>query len=259
MRREAIIAISALSFVFLIQIVIMAQGLTAGAVEQSVTVDGISRKYLVFAPKGYDKPLPIVVALHGGGSNARQTERFTRFNALASREGFVVVYPEAVEGHWNDGRGVEELKAQRDNIDDVKFVRLILDQVSKEHKIERSRVFCTGISNGAIMSHRLTAEASDLIAAIAPVAGGMAPTIAKKFHPDYPVSIFIIQGDADPLVPIRGGTVGLPKGKKRGLVIPTEETISVYVAPQRQPRDTDHDDLGSRRKGWHLGGDQEVS
>ena len=69
----------------------------------------------------------------------------------------------------------------------------------------------------------------EAIAAIAPVVGGMAPAMAKKFHPAHPVSILIIQGDADPLVPIRGGTVGFFRGSRRGHVIPTEETISLYV------------------------------
>ena len=197
--------------------------------EHTVTVDGISRKYLVFAPKGFDKPLPVVLAFHGGGSKARQMERYTRFNDLAAKEGFLVVYPEAVDGNWNDGRGIEGVRAQQENIDDVKFVRLIVDRISKEYMIDRSRVFCTGISNGAFMSHRLATEASDLIAAIAPVVGGMAPAMAKKYHPDQSVSILIIQGDADPLVPIRGGMVGFPRGRKRGLVVPTEETISLYL------------------------------
>ena len=116
----------------------------------------------------------------------------------------------------------------------MKFVRTIVDRISREHRIDRSRVFCTGISNGAFMSHRLATEASDLIAAIAPVVGGMAPAIAKKFQPDHLVSILIIQGDADPLVPIHGGTVGFRRGRKRGQVIPTEETISLYVRRQRQ-------------------------
>ena len=173
--------------------------------------------------------MPMVLALHGGGSNARQMERYTRFNDLAAKEGFLVVYPEAVDGNWNDGRGIAGVRAQQENIDDVKFVRTILDCMSKEHKIDRSRVFCTGISNGAFMSHRLATEASDVITAIAPVVGGMAPAMAKKFHPDQPVSILIIQGDADPLVPIRGGMVGFPRGRKRGQVIPTEETISLYL------------------------------
>jgi len=142
--RAAVITISLLS---LFQIVTVAQGLRGEAVEHTLTVDGITRKYLVFAPKWFDKPLPVLLALHGGGSNARQMERYTRFNDLAAKEGFLVVYPEAVDGNWNDGRGIEGVKAQQDNIDDVKFVRTIVDRLNKIHTIDRSRVFCTGISN----------------------------------------------------------------------------------------------------------------
>src|SRR5271157_2699103 len=228
MRRATLFCLASLAVVIFASIATPAEP-KGGAVGHTVTVDGISRKYLVFAPKGFDKPLPVVLAFHGGGSKARQMERYTRFNDLAAKEGLLVVYPEAVEGNWNDGRGIEGVRAQQENIDDVKFVRTILDRMSKEHKIDRSRVFCTGISNGAFMSHRLAAEASDLITAIAPVVGGMAPAMAKKYHPDQSVSILIIQGDADPLVPIRGGMVGFPRGRKRGLVVPTEETIALYV------------------------------
>jgi len=227
--RAAVITVTTVSLLSLLQIVTVAQGLKGEAVEHSVTVDGMSRKYLVFAPKGFDKPLPVVQAFHGGGSNARQMERYTRFNDLAAKEGFLVVYPEAVEGNWNDGRGIEGVRAQKENIDDVNFVRTIVDRTSKDLKIDRSRIFCTGISNGAFMSHRLATEASDMIAAIAPVVGGMAPAMAKNFRPAYPVSILVIQGDADPLVPIRGGMVGFPRGRKRGQVVPTEETISLYM------------------------------
>ncbi len=229
MRRAAVITVTAVSLLSLLQIVTVAQGLKNEAIEHTVTVDGISRNYLVFAPKRFDKPLPMVLALHGSGSNARQMERYTRFSDLAAKEGFLVVYPEAVDGNWNDGRGIEGVRAQQENIDDVKFVRLIVDRISKDLTIDRSRIHSTGISNGAFMSHRLATEASDLITAIAPVVGGMAPSMAKQFHPTYPVSILIIQGDADPLVPVRGGMVGFPRGRKRGQVVSTEETISLYL------------------------------
>lgn len=91
------ITVTALGLFSLFQIVAVAQGLRGEAVEHTVTVDGITRKYLVFAPKGFDKLLPVILAFHGGGSNARQMERYTRFNHLAAKENFLVVYPEAVE------------------------------------------------------------------------------------------------------------------------------------------------------------------
>jgi len=54
---------------------------------------------------------------------------------------------------------------------DVTYVRRILDQLETELKIDRSRVFATGLSAGGGMSFQLALEAPDLVAAIAPVAG----------------------------------------------------------------------------------------
>ena len=120
MRRAMLFCLASLAVVIFASIATPAEP-NGGAFEHSVTVDGISRNYLVFAPQRFDKPLPMVLALHGGGSNARQMERYTRFNDLAAKEGFLVVYPEAVEGNWNDGRGMPGVRAQQENIDDVKF------------------------------------------------------------------------------------------------------------------------------------------
>ena len=199
------------------------------AIEKTLQVDGMQRHYFVFAPAKGGEPMPVVLAFHGGGGNARQMERYTGFDELAEKKGFIVIYPESIEGNWNDGRGVKFIRAQRENINDVKFVRELLDDVTKDYKVDRGRVFATGISNGAIMSHRLAAEASDLIAGIAPVVGGMAPAIAEKFKPEFPVSILIIQGDADPLVPIVGGDVVVGRGYPRGKVISTKEVLAKYV------------------------------
>jgi len=156
-------------------------------------------------------------------------EGYGRFNGLAEKEKFVVAYPEAVDGNWNDGRGVQFIRAQRENIDDVKFVRMVIEDIGKQCKLDTSKVIATGISNGAFISHRLAAEASDVITAVAPVVGGMAPSIAKSFAPKYPVSLLVIQGDADPLVPIDGGYVGFRGGRRRGELVPTKDAVAKYL------------------------------
>jgi polyhydroxybutyrate depolymerase len=143
--------------------------------------------------------MPVLIALHGGGGKAQQMERNTKFDDLAEKEGFIVIYPESFGGYWNDGRGVEFMRAQKENINDVKFIKSLVENTAKEHKIDAGRVFATGISNGGFMSHRLANEASDVIAGIAPAVGGLAPAIAEKFKPEFPASILIVQGDADPL------------------------------------------------------------
>ena len=138
----------------------------------------------------------------------------------------------------------------RENVDDVKFLRQVVDTIGQEHQLDRSRIFSTGISNGAFMSHRLAAEASDLVAGIAPLVGGLPLSLAEKFNPRYPVSLFVIQGDADPLVPIEGGDVGYRRGKKRGKFIATRDAVAKYVHLNQingkptvsQLQDTDPDD-----------------
>ena len=88
-----------------------------------------------------DKPgMALVVALHGGGSNAKQMERETRFDAIAAREQFIVVYPEGIGHHCHDGRpGVGEA-----DVDDVAFLRTLVDDLAKRYAIDRHRVFATG-------------------------------------------------------------------------------------------------------------------
>jgi len=96
---------------------------------------------------------------------------------LADRETFVAVYPNGTGRFgnrlltWNAGACCAY--AMSNNVDDVGFVRALVTKLTESIPIDRRRIYATGLSNGAMMSHRLAAEAADLIAAIAPVAGGM--------------------------------------------------------------------------------------
>ncbi len=212
-----------------------AQQVAYRSTAKTIEVDGRTRTYHVGIPRQAKGPLPLVFVLHGGGninklgSKGRQLERYTQLSAIGAREGFIACYPEGFEGNWNDGRSVSHIKAHSEDIDDVKFLRNVVEAIGREHDLDHSRIFATGISNGAFMSHRLAAEASEVFSAIAPVAGGMPEPIAEHFEPRYPVSLFIIQGESDPLVPIAGGEVGYRFGKKRGKFIPTNESVAKYV------------------------------
>jgi hypothetical protein len=73
----------------------------------SITVDGRVRTYLLHIPPQGDspRPMPLVLAFHGGGGQGPGMERLTRFDAIADREGFLVAYPDGVKRGWNDERG----------------------------------------------------------------------------------------------------------------------------------------------------------
>jgi len=150
-----------------------------GSYEISIEHDGRARTALVYVPStiAAGKPVPVILNFHGGGGNAAAHRDYVRMDALADREGFIVVYPNGtgrLEDRlltWNAGLCCGY--AQAEKVDDVGFVRALLGAVGTRTPLDTARVYATGLSNGAMMTYRLAAQASDRIAAIAPVAGSM--------------------------------------------------------------------------------------
>jgi polyhydroxybutyrate depolymerase len=180
-------------------------------VEGSMIVDGRSRTYLLNLPPNYNDAtgFSLVLALHGGGGKASQMESDYLLTEKANSAKFVIVYPEGVQSDgtlgartWNAGTCCDY--AVEKNIDDVKFISLLIDDLLKKYpKINPKKVYATGMSNGAMMSYRLACELSNKIAAIAPVAGTLAT--AQPCKPSRAVPILQIHSKLDEKVPLGGG------------------------------------------------------
>lgn len=171
----------------------------------TLSFGGLQRGFQVHVPPSYQKgkPMPVVVMLHGGGGSGLQLElESSRMDPIADREGFITVYPNGTGliRTWNGGNCCG--KAVADNVDDVGFVGALLDHVESLLCTDRRRVFASGMSNGAIMSHRLACELSQRIAAIAPVAGTIG---VANCQPTRPVPVLAIHGTSDGHVPWDGG------------------------------------------------------
>jgi polyhydroxybutyrate depolymerase len=173
-------------------VVTFTQALSDPATVRSLAADKVERRYLVYAPANLPAaPAPVVFVFPGYAASAEAAAFYytqTRFEALADRDGFIVVYgnglpnpPDAREkpampkggflrGCLTDhaGEGV-----------DVQYVRQILAQLATELALDRARVYATGLSAGGGMAFQLALEAPDLVAAIAPVA-------PLPFHPRGP-------------------------------------------------------------------------
>jgi polyhydroxybutyrate depolymerase len=194
----------------LFAVAIMAQNddkLTPGEHTRSLVVAGRERNYLVHAPRSHDaaKPSPVVLIFHGGGTNAAQMVHFCGLSEKADEAGFLAVYPNGTGRTeqlltWNAGNccGL----AQQQNVDDVGFVRRLLNDLATVTRIDADRVYATGMSNGGMMAYRLAAELSDRIAAIAPVAGPMG---IQECHPQRPVPVLHFHGTDDEFAPFAGG------------------------------------------------------
>ncbi|MGQ0549026.1 MAG: alpha/beta hydrolase family esterase, partial [Armatimonadota bacterium] len=203
----------------------------------SIVVGGLGRSFRLYVPPSHDRmrPAPLVIALHGGGGTGTAMERLTvgGLNRLAARDGFVVAYPDGLERHWNDGRGIDEYRAHRENIDDVGYVAALIDHLAQTHGIDRSRVYAAGISNGGLFSQRLARELAPRIAAIGVVVALMTDKIAVMRAPARPVSVLLMPGTEDPLVPWAGGDVGFRGGRRFGKVLSATETVAAWVALNR--------------------------
>lgn len=190
--------------------------------------DGRERTYLLHVPDGLheNEPVPLVFAFHGGGGNGSGMASLTKFDKLADREEFIVVFPNGVGNSWNDGRQNLASEAYLLNVDDVGFVDAMIETISLEFPVDPKKIYATGISNGAIFSHFLAAQRASMFAAIAPVVGGLAIPFSAHFNPDDTVSVLIIQGIDDPLVPYNGGQIA---GGNRGAIISTNDTVELWV------------------------------
>ncbi|BFI95560.1 MAG: PHB depolymerase family esterase [Rhodanobacter sp.] len=165
--------------------------------------DGLDRSYRVHVPPGAsDAPRPLLLVFHGGGGTARGMPSLTHMDEVADREGLIVAYPQGVDRHWNDGRD-----SIKNKVDDVGFVRALIDRLEHDDNVDRTRVYAAGISNGGIFVERLACDLSDRIVGIAAVAGTLAQDYAPACHPPRPVSVLQFDGTADPIMPYAGGRV----------------------------------------------------
>ena len=150
----------------------------------------VQRSYNLYVPSTYsgDGDTPLVLNMHGFGGTADQQMASSAMNAVAEQNGFIVVYPNAVNRSWNIGT-------------DLGFIESLLQAIDLEYSIDPRRTYSTGYSQGGIMSYRLAAARPDTFAAIAPVAGHAAAGIPRR-----PFPVMHIHGTGDAVVPVDGST-----------------------------------------------------
>jgi polyhydroxybutyrate depolymerase len=174
----------------------------AGSYTIQDTIGNLERTYRIYIPDSAE-PMPLVIVLHGAGGTGAWIESFSGFNDLADEEKFAVVYPNGINRVWNDGRVGD---TRIGNIDDVGFMTKIIDFLSEKLDIEG--VYVAGYSMGGMLSFRLACEMPDTINAIASVASTFPEYLVTACADTAPVSVLIIQGTDDPVVPwagVRGG------------------------------------------------------
>jgi polyhydroxybutyrate depolymerase len=191
----------------------LAAGAAANGQSSTHTVesDGVERTYKIYRPPVPSSiVLPVMIVLHGGFGNAEHIEKSSGMNLVADTGPFIAVYPNGTEGFlkrmknrrtWNAGNccGI----AVKKEINDVKFIQKMIEDIASQYTIDRTRIYVTGMSNGAMMAYRLACEIPELLAAIIPVSGTLSVNSCEKGK-DVPV--LHIHGELDQNVPYSGGS-----------------------------------------------------
>lgn len=171
----------------------------------------IKRNFDLVIPKiSNSNRMGLLIVLHGGGGNSQSMANKSKFHSFGKEYNFITVYPQGYQKKWNSGHaGTQAAKAE---IDDVHFLSNLINEMITNFKLDKSKVFVTGHSNGAMMAHRLGAEKSKQIAGIAPVAGtvgGFANIKDKSSFYHIPkaksnIKVFAIHGKCDTSVTYDG-------------------------------------------------------
>jgi polyhydroxybutyrate depolymerase len=230
-----------------------------GLAEHSLKVDGIERWFLVQPPSNAKQAAPVLIILHGGTQSMRRmfntSAGATRgLPELARRENVLLLAPNGVNPdngdafgdnqNWNDLRqGV----SRDSDADDVGFILAMIDWAQAHHRVDASRIYVTGASNGGMMTMRLLMEAPERFAAGAAFVSALPLGDDGLTPPKVPTPLMIANGTLDPLVKWNGGKIAGNRGTTRSVEATvawwtksnraTAQASEVSLLPDKDPKD----------------------
>lgn len=178
---------------------------TGQVLEEQRTLDvaGTERWYLLSTPSAHDgvTPVPLVLDFHGLYEGALIHTKMSEYSGIAEEEGFAVAFPNGTGDpvRWN--------VSVADTNPDLAFVDALLDQLEVDLCIDTSRIYATGLSNGAMFTSVLACTRADRFAAVAPIAGLFDPAGCA---PSRPVPMMAVHGTLDPILLFNGGIGSIP-------------------------------------------------
>lgn len=191
-------------YVILVSLFVSCSLYAQSTLSGTILHDNLVREYSMYVPAVYDgtTPVPLLLNLHGYGSNNLQQQFYGDFRSIADTANFIIVHPNGTEYNgsrfWNVGFFPS-------TVDDLGFLLALVDSLSQSYNIDPKRIYSTGMSNGGFMSYELACH-SDRIAAIASVTGSMTTIAMENCTPTRAIPALEMHGTADPTVPYNGAT-----------------------------------------------------
>jgi len=165
---------------------------------------GIERPAQVQIPSDYTTTTryPLVIVLHGFGANGFVQSLYLGLGTRVDSKQYILVVPEGTENtnaqqFWNATPACCARSQQDLQIDDVAYIRSLIEEAAATYSIDPARIGLIGHSNGGFMALRMACEASDLVTSVVSLAGSTFVDDASCAPTTYPVSVLAMHGDAD--------------------------------------------------------------
>jgi polyhydroxybutyrate depolymerase len=215
------------------------------------THQGIARTATIHTPADLPAgPAPVVIALHGRHQSVANLRDWLHLDATADREHFVAVYPEALKLEWNYGRPIVTPMpvANGETVDDVGFIRLIIENLVESRRADPARIYVVGVSRGGLMAYTLACALADRIAAVVPTITGMTEYQRGDCRPARPVPLMVVAGTMDRVQPYDGWLLPL------GRLLSVPETLEYWRAQngctKQDEKDIPHREASDRTGVW---------
>jgi polyhydroxybutyrate depolymerase len=207
---------------------IIVQNVRADQFQQTLVHDGASRSYQLYLPLSYNnnKPIPLLMVLHGRPSSAQRMVELTDFNTRADQHGFIVVYPQGMQQHWNYLHSILGFKEQPN---DSEFLLKVVADVKTKYSIDEKRVYVTGISNGGFMAQRLACYAPESFTAFASVAAGGYAGMSIECENRVAVNMLYMHGTADTKVPWKGLSIKDANGNPQLVTLSIRDSVKFWI------------------------------
>jgi len=199
---------------------------SGGLLNGMLVHDNIERHFHYFLPSNFEVGMPLLISLHGMGSNSLGSLDNTQWHTKAEQEGFVVVAPNStrvilddagnvvdvvsdgmssyddptlVQSHiaWNAGHFAAT--GTLTYVDDVGYIDALIDYFIEQYGVDSDKIFAAGMSNGGFFAQKLAVRLGDRFAAVASVTGPLGGQIMDE-TPVAPTRMVLFMADDDPVV-----------------------------------------------------------
>ncbi|CAM3431818.1 alpha/beta hydrolase family esterase [Thalassospira profundimaris] len=141
---------------------------------------------LTYIPQDLPKAAPLVIVLHGCKQTAERYDDGSGWSDLADRHGFALLFPEQRRvNNWLLGFNWFRPRDNTRGSGEPLSIMHMVEQVVRDHGIDRQRIFITGLSAGGAMTSVMLATYPELFAGGAIIAGlpyGCADTTRAAFR-----------------------------------------------------------------------------